>query len=559
MSADADPTHRRAADPAGDRGAAAAAAAYPVGAPGAPGAPADPLAPVRLTEASARRVLLVQAVESSDPPAALWSPEDAAWASRLATETAGPAAPPARWLEQRARHACERLLPRDAALAAAAAPPRPPGGPGRAAAAAAAVAFVAGLAADSLAGRGRIDLLAPPWLLLVAWNLAVYLLLAVRWPAPAGRSGSLRRWLGRALQRMPRTATRSGAAAALAVFAAAWAERGAALLRARAALVLHVAAAALALGLVAGLYLRGLVLDFRAGWQSTFLDAGAVHALLGVLLGPASAASGIALPDVAGVAALRVGPGAAATAPAAGWIHLLAVTLLLAVVLPRALLAAAAAAQAAWRARRVELPLAAPYYVRLLAAGRRVAPRVQVLAHGSAPDAGAALGLRALMAATLGAIDDAHGLRLEAPVRYGDEDGAVPPPPAGTTLRVALVDLAATPEAEAHGRWLAVLRAASPVPVVLLADEGAWQRRFAALPERTAGRRAAWRALAAAHGVGFASVDLGQPAAGAGRAALEQALEQASGPQPYPPPDAATTAATSPETSPSHGKPGRPR
>ncbi|MFN9764713.1 MAG: hypothetical protein ACK57L_06270, partial [Pseudomonadota bacterium] len=97
MSADADPTHRRAADPAGDRGAAAAAAAYPVGAPGAPGAPADPLAPVRLTEASARRVLLVQAVESSDPPAALWSPEDAAWASRLATETAGPAAPPARW------------------------------------------------------------------------------------------------------------------------------------------------------------------------------------------------------------------------------------------------------------------------------------------------------------------------------------------------------------------------------------------------------------------------------------------------------------------------------
>lgn len=518
-------------------------AATPV-APAASAAPAgsaDPLAPARLDEAAVRRVLLVQAVEDGDPPASLWSPEDAAWAGRLAGETAapagGPEASPARWLEERARHACERLLPRDAALAASTSPPRL----GRWCAAVAAGAFAIGVAADSLAGGQRIDLLAPPWLALLVWNLGVMAALAVgallRRGAPP--ASGLRRAIGRLVQRLPqlpRTSGHGGSAAAVTRFAQRWGERAAALTAARAALLVHTAAAALALGLVAGLYLRGLVLDFRAGWQSTFLDAGAVHALLGVLLGPASALTGIALPGVEGIAALRVGAAAVAvtspttaTAPAADWIHLLAATLALAVVLPRALLAVAAAARAAWLARRIELPLADPYFARLLAAARRVAPQVQVLPHGAAPGAAAALGLRALLAATLGPLDDARGLRLEAPVRYGDEDGAPPGPPPGTTLRLALVDLAATPEAEAHGRWLQALRAASPPPLVLLADESAWQRRFGTLPARTAERRAAWQALAAAHGIGFASATLEDAATAPGpmAEALQLALRQA--------------------------------
>lgn len=502
--------------------------------------PTDPLAPARLDEAAARRVLLVQAVEDGDPPASLWSPEDAAWASRLAGETAvlagGSDAPPARWLQERARHACERLLPRDAALAVSTSPPRL----GRWCVAVAAGAFVIGLAADSLVGGQRIDLLAPPWLALLAWNLGVMaaLLIGALRRRGAPPASGLRGAMGRLLQRLPqlpRTSGHGGSAAAVARFAHRWGERAAALTAARGALLVHTAAAALALGLVAGLYLRGLVLDFRAGWQSTFLDAGAVHALLAAVLGPASALTGIALPGVDGVAALRVGAGAAAatvttaTAPAADWIHLLAATLVLAVVLPRALLAAVAAARAAWLARRIELPLADPYFARLLAASRRVAPQVQALPHGAAPGAAAALGLRALLAATLGPLDDARGLRLEAPVRYGDEDGAPPGPPPGTTLRLALVDLAATPEAEAHGRWLQTLRAASPLPLVLLADESAWQRRFGTLPARTAERRAAWQALAAAHGIGFAAAPLENAAAepASMAEALQQALQRA--------------------------------
>ena len=58
---------------------------------------------------------------------------------------------------------------------------------------------------------------------------------------------------------------------------------------ARIALCLHAAAATLALGLMGGMYLRGLVLDYRAGWQSTFLQADTVQAVLSTALAPATA------------------------------------------------------------------------------------------------------------------------------------------------------------------------------------------------------------------------------------------------------------------------------
>jgi len=142
-------------------------------------------------------------------------------------------------------------------------------------------------------------------------------------------------------------------------FALLWARHAAPLTGVRLALLLHTAAAGLALGLVAGLYLRGLVLDYRAGWQSTFLDAATVQQVMDWLLKPAAALTGIAVPDVA---PLRLGPGADATASAAPWIHLLASTLALAVLLPRCLLAWRASARGRHLARHFPLPLDTPYF-----------------------------------------------------------------------------------------------------------------------------------------------------------------------------------------------------
>ena len=111
---------------------------------------------------------------------------------------------------------------------------------------------------------------------------AMEALLRTRRPLPRARLRRQRRQRGAALPRSGSTRTRSLAAL-------------------RAETVLHAGAAALALGLVAGMYARGLVLDYRVVWESTFLDAArdARRRRDGARSGRRSC-PGIALPDEAG-------------------------------------------------------------------------------------------------------------------------------------------------------------------------------------------------------------------------------------------------------------------
>lgn len=478
---------------------------------------ADRPAEAVFDEAAARRVLLVRAFESrGDGPQ--WTAEDRAWATRLAGETAPPErAGPARWLDERAGHALQRLAPRDAGVA------RELARRGWRTAwlvGAVALGLGVGVACDAVGARQRIDLLAPPVAAVLAWNALVYLMLVLPLPPLRRARGAVARWLGARLGGDPRAAAgaeRSAAAVPpLADFHATWARAATPLLAARAAVLLHAAAAALAAGLIAGLYARGLVLDYRAAWQSTFVDAAQVRAVLATLLAPASALTGIAVPDTAALEALRVGPGAAgsamatpAHATAAPWIHLYAVTLALAVVLPRTLLAAHAAWLGWRRARRLQLPMADPYFQRLLRGRRTQAAVVQVLPHGAAPTPHALTCLQQVLGPLFGG-----GFKLLAAgaTAYGAEESASAAPPAGTTLRLVLVDLAATPEDDTHGAFVSALRAAAPaVPLLVLADESAYAARFATLPGRVEERRAAWRRWAQAAGVDIACVDLARP------------------------------------------------
>lgn len=314
------------------------------------------------------------------------------------------------------------------------------------------LALAGGLLADAAGPGHRIDLLSPPFLAVLGWNLGVYGLLAI---------GALRRAAADAAR-----ARRSLGVARL----------------------MHAGAALLALGLCIGLYARGLVFDYRAGWQSTFLDAGQVHALLAAVLAPASLLTGIAVPGVDGIAALRVAAGQPAQGPAADWIHLFAATLALFVVLPRALLAAWAAA----RARRMDAAGAAlvPAATMPRPAG---APVVRVLPH-ALPSVD-----RAALSRALGTTVD-----LLPAIAFGDETDA--PLPDGVAPPHVLVPLAATPEAEHHGVLLDRLRARSPI---LLVDESGYAARFAHDPARIDERRAAWRAFAGARGVAVRFVDLG--------------------------------------------------
>ena len=298
-----------------------------------------------MNETQAREVLWVLTRESASPgPALPWTADDRAWATREALAVVGEQAAPEAFVTTRARLALGRLLPRDEAgqrflarrlwhpawvlLAMAA-------------------GLLAGLLVDQLGPPLRVNLLAPAVWAVVAWNLVVYALLAWLRRASAGLDTGPAAWL-RALA--PRGSQADGAAQL-------WLRHAAPLSAQRALLLMHSAAATLALGLVAGLYLRGLVLDYRAGWQSTFLAPGMVQALLDTLLAPAAALTGV---PVADVAPLRLLPGAQATASAAPWIHLYAATLGLFVVLPRLLLAAWAAGRARRLSARFPLPLNLP-------------------------------------------------------------------------------------------------------------------------------------------------------------------------------------------------------
>lgn len=459
-----------------------------------------------MNETDARQVLLLRAFE--DPLAAPWSEADREAIDRETARTLGADTPLERLLAQRAALGLQRLLPRvpmaPAALAAGV-------WPGWLGPLTLALAFVVGLGLDSLGPAQRINLFAPPLLAMLVWNLAVYGLLAAHalrrdepgTTAPLAMLQALRWWPARRPRAWPAPVLRH---------AADWACTSRPLQAARLKTLLHLAAALLALGAVVSMYARGSVFEYRAGWESTFFDAPAMHRLIGALLGPAAWLSGITLPDEAGFSALRFSAGGGEVA--ARWIHLYALTIAGVVVLPRALLAALAARQARQLADDLPLPLHEPYFQRLRPRphGEPVTVRVLPYSYRLAPERVAAL--RAVLAAEAGG---APALQLSEAVPLGGEDDPERWWPAEGTpaLLVALFPLSATPERETHGAFVQALAARVPAHtrMLLLVDEAGFGERFG--ETRVEERRDAWRRLLheLGHEVRFA--DLGAAPAAA--------------------------------------------
>lgn len=347
-----------------------------------------------------------------------------------------------------------------------------------------AAAFFLGLAGVGLGSAGELNVLTPPLLGLLGWQLVIFALLILRAIGGRAQGLSVPTLPAAVATRLARNlaALEEGAAQRL---ARAWFETARIPVAARWAATLHLGAAAIALGAIAGLYLDGLATAYLARWESTFLDAGQVGALARLVLGPASLLTGIPLPDAAGFARIE-GTGV----PAAPWIHLWATTLACGAVLPRAALAAVAL-------RRGLAPLppdgAAAQSARP-ARGRRLAVLVQPL--GYRPAARSHERLAEALAGRLGAYVVAD--RRE-PLRW---DAEPPAPPDGDVdlpeERVLMVNAAQTPEEEVHGPLLdGFARAGTGSGTLLVAVDTA---AYAAGDDRRRSRVAAWTRLARAHG-----------------------------------------------------------
>jgi hypothetical protein len=484
---------------------------------------------VALDERGALDVIAIRALETTDGQRTLWTDADRAWASRAAAEVVGEGGTPEAFLAQRARLALGRAGERFKALPRAVRSLRWRPWVGTVVVAA---AFVAGVTIDRIGDAQRINVLAPPVLAVLAWNLAVYALLAVGFVVHYGdavAAGPLRRavaaFAGGLLK--PRGQRDGELGAAVAQVAGDWARVSGPLHGARATRVLHLAAAALAAGLLAGLYLRGLAFEYRASWESTFLDAGSVRRLLAIAFAPGAALTGMPVPSVADVEAIR----APAGENAARWLHLMAATVVVVVIVPRLLLALYAWLVERYRSTHLALALALdePYFQRLLRGFSGGPARVRIVPYSYALPPAATAAIERLVARAFGG---GAAITIAAPVRYGDESESPPaaaarPDTAGTVI--ALFNATATPERETHGAFVGTLAAqAGPAgTLVALIDEGPFRAHWQNEPERLEARRASWRALCSDRRVPCAFADLLAPDVADAAAALERALEEA--------------------------------
>lgn len=220
------------------------------------------------------------------------------------------------------------------------------------------IGFVFGITADAFSSSGRINLIAFPIFAVLAWNFAMYLFAFARSIMPdevdTGAHG-LGNWLATKyeaivspLSVLTNRSDKEGPSWSdvRREFLGYWFNQQRPILMERIKVNLHIAAITAAIGLVAGMYLRGLAFEYRAGWSSTFLDAESLESLLRFTLSPAAWVTGIPLPDAAHLKLLSWSTGSKGE-NAAMWIHLYAATCILFIGFPRLVLAYSSASKVA--------------------------------------------------------------------------------------------------------------------------------------------------------------------------------------------------------------------
>jgi hypothetical protein len=486
-----------------------------------------------LNEINARQLLLVRAVESADTEEVVLRRDERQYATRtaLAQTAATPNAQASheKFLASRAALLFDRLKERYPQVEQACNAAR---WPAWLSWSLPVVAFALGLVTNELSTDRRVNIIAFPFLGMLAWNVIVYVVLIIGALRPNRGAHARPSFIDPVVQLIKRPTqslkvapdTSEPLPRGLSRFAVDWLYFSTPLAVHRTRGTLHLSAALFAIGILLGMYVRALGLEYRAGWESTFIDEYILHRVLSIVLGPASAITGIAIPDPVELRIIRW----SATQPgdnAARWIHLYATTALVFIVVPRG-------AMWVWHAVRANrlrsdfaLPLEAdPYLRRLLMTLRGQGTVVRVLPYSYHASERVRQNLQTLLAAIL---SEKSQVDIAPAIPYGGEDDYLASDALDDDQQaehvVVLFNIAATPEKENHGALVDGLqnskRQGKAVPqITILLDESAYRQKLArqgGAEERLRSRREAWQAMLNNHDarILFADLESGDPSA----------------------------------------------
>lgn len=370
------------------------------------------------------------------------------------------------------------------------------------------LAFVGGLLTNEFTVTDdKINLLSPPLLGVIAWNIIVYCWIAASFFLNKGKMpfGPIRKGLSKLLLFIQSKGGRGQKD--LLSFYEIWGQQESKLLKLRVSEILHFSAMLFGLGLIASIGIHGWGTAYTVGWESTWLSdkPSAVLTFINLFYGliPLNSELFNELTPQA-VSAMQFGHGAGDNA--APWLLQLFYNISLVVVLPRFVLGSIAALRANRLQNKFPLDQENVYYSNILRQWKGKTMFIHIIPFSYPLNEALKSGVQTLV----GEIHPETSRCVFSEAAH--EDSALPEFASGEQTEViALFAMTATPEVEVQGNFIKELKAKaqkSDALVRVLVDSSGFEARFAKTPQRIAERKKNWTDFLSNYAVSFAFVNL---------------------------------------------------